>query len=302
MNQIKLKIITPVFNGFRFIPTYFDALENLEIPDGIKLSLVIVDNGSTDGSLMLINEFLKKDCFKFLNGIILSYTEISSSYAARNFGVNYSESDYYIFTDIDCKIHKDYVNKLNETIMSKSFDIIGGDVKIFTKKVPNFYEIYDLIFGFNMKSYESEDTGITANLVVSNDCFRNVNGFDPYISGADRNFCKKAKKKGFNFFFSESIIVDHPARDSFNDLYNKTIRIANGKSMYLRNRSIGFIVKVFMKNLLSSIIQIHQFKMLYARRHIYSKLKVFDKIKLFLFSFYLGAMGRLQINYRILIN
>jgi glycosyltransferase involved in cell wall biosynthesis len=299
MKQIELSIITPVYNGSKFISAYFEALENLEIPENIKLSIIIVDNGSTDDSVVLIKKFLEEDRLEYLNGKILSYIDISSSYSARNFGVSHSNSDYYIFTDIDCIIHCDYINKLNELIISQSYDIIAGDVKLFTQKKPNIYEIYDLLFGFNLKVYKLEDTSITANLVVSNACITNMGGFDSYISGADRNFCRKAKQEGFNFFFADNIIVDHPARDSFTDHYIKTIRVANGKAKYVRNKGIGFRVKVFIKNFISCIFQLHQIKTLYLQKHIYSRLTIYDKIKLFLLSFYLGALGRLQINYKI---
>lgn len=298
---MKLSIVTPVYNGVKFVPTYFEGLKNLKTPKNVDLSIIIVDNDSSDETVVLINSILETDHFKNLNIKCISYPEISSSYAARNFGVKYKESDYYIFTDIDCIFDCDYVNKLYELISISPYDIFGGEVKLFTYKNPNLYEVYDLLFGFNLNAYIKEDTGITANLVVSNNCFKMIRGFDPYISGADRNFCKKAKLEGFSFLYSKNIMVFHPARNSYCEHYIKTIRVAKGKALYAANKNIVFKIMAFIKNLISSIFQFHQIKTLFIKRNIYSNLNFYNKIKLFFLSFFLGMVGRLHINYRMLV-
>lgn len=300
MKQTELSIITPIFNGSKYIPNYIKALKNLELSKKVHLKVILVDNGSTDDSVEKIRMLIKEGGIGIKNLELYSFTEIQSSYAARNFGVQKTNSDYYIFTDIDCEINSEYIINLYQIISKHSYDIIAGDVKLYTESNPNIFEIYDSIFGFNIKAYKDEDTGITANLVVSDNCIENLGGFDPYISGADRNFCKKAKREGYSFYFKESIFVNHPARNSFKDLYNKTVRIANGKAEYVSKKKFIIKGKIFLKNLVSCILQIHQIKRLYTQRHIYSRLNFTNRLKLFALTFYLGAFGRIKINHRLL--
>ena len=48
-----ISVITPVFNGEKFINSYANAIKN-QVLDHSSFEVVIVDNGSTDGTWVLL--------------------------------------------------------------------------------------------------------------------------------------------------------------------------------------------------------------------------------------------------------
>lgn len=87
-------VIIPVLNGEKFISETIDSLlKQTYLPDEI----IVVDNGSTDGTLKVLEKY-RKD--------IISISEFNKGVAAaRNTGIKYSKSELIAFLDADdiCK-------------------------------------------------------------------------------------------------------------------------------------------------------------------------------------------------------
>jgi glycosyltransferase involved in cell wall biosynthesis len=93
MNKL-VSIITPSFNCEKFIAETIVSVQNQTYKNW---ELIIVDDCSTDNSITIINEFLKKD-----NRIKLIKLEVNSGPAiARNKGIELSKGKYIAFLDGD---------------------------------------------------------------------------------------------------------------------------------------------------------------------------------------------------------
>lgn len=100
----KFTIIVPVFNLGTYI---FDCLASIRKQTFTKFEVLIVDDGSSDNTSIIAQQFSKSDSrFKYffkINGGVSS---------ARNFGLQYARGEYIWFVDGDDYIHPDSLNYL----------------------------------------------------------------------------------------------------------------------------------------------------------------------------------------------
>jgi glycosyltransferase involved in cell wall biosynthesis len=96
-----VSIVVPCFNQEAFIA---DALESVLAQSYSDWECIVVNDGSTDGSQAIIQEYVKKDR-RFLS---LS-KENGGVAAARNFGFAQARGTLFVPLDGDDKIHSDYL-------------------------------------------------------------------------------------------------------------------------------------------------------------------------------------------------
>lgn len=110
MNQPLVSVIIPVYNtntsAVRLISALLkDPYQNLEI--------IVIDDGSTDHTLKLLQDFHTSAKDPRLK-IIHQKNQGASS--ARNHGINISRGEYLLFIDSDDEITKDFITDLVNTI------------------------------------------------------------------------------------------------------------------------------------------------------------------------------------------
>lgn len=111
MNNKKLiSIIIPVYNRQNFVE---DTLNNLLENNYRPLELILVDDGSTDNSLKILNEFKDKYKDELFNIKVFSQKNQGAP-VARNLGLSESKGEFIQFLDSDDLIHQDkFVIQLN---------------------------------------------------------------------------------------------------------------------------------------------------------------------------------------------
>ncbi len=87
-------VITPVFNAVDFLPATLRSVQNQTLPDWEH---ILIDDGSTDGSLELMEQAAASD-----PRLRLLRTQVRGGPAkARNLGLNYARGRYVAFLDAD---------------------------------------------------------------------------------------------------------------------------------------------------------------------------------------------------------
>jgi glycosyltransferase involved in cell wall biosynthesis len=199
----QVTVIVPVKNAEKTIDKLLDALLQQDYPPN-KLQVIIVDNGSGDGT----PEIIKKYPF------IMEYeTGIASSYAARNKGLSAANGGIIAFTDSDCLPKADWIRKGVETLLDANADMAGGKVSFILSDPPSAAEMIDSItYMQNEDNIKNKRTAVTANLFVRKNLFEKVGLFAEASSGEDFNWTRKATQKGFSLVYAPEAIIYHPAR------------------------------------------------------------------------------------------
>ncbi|MFQ7801825.1 MAG: glycosyltransferase family 2 protein, partial [Coprobacillus cateniformis] len=99
MNNIDLSIIVPVYNVENYLRRGLDSI--LLQPSSITYEILLIDDGSSDKSGTICDEYQKK----FPN-VFVSHIENNGVAEARNLGISLSRGNYLYFMDPDdfCQI------------------------------------------------------------------------------------------------------------------------------------------------------------------------------------------------------
>ena len=113
MNKInyQLSVIVPIFNAEEYISIF---MENFCVSQPPGVELILVDDGSTDNSFQILNNYMNNIHIKIIS------IKHNGSAAARNIGLNLSSGKYVIFCDID-----DYLDVFTAYILSKKMELYG---------------------------------------------------------------------------------------------------------------------------------------------------------------------------------
>ena len=63
--KIKIDIVIPVYNEERFIKSCLKTVLDFDCPNNVSFEIFLVDGGSTDNTINIINRYLKK--YNFVN-------------------------------------------------------------------------------------------------------------------------------------------------------------------------------------------------------------------------------------------
>ncbi|MGG1634057.1 glycosyltransferase family 2 protein [Paenibacillus sp. NRS-1760] len=120
----KISVILPSYNVEKYIGK---CLESLLKQSYNNLEIIIVNDGSTDGTLEIAKEFLNID-----KRLIVTNQDNQGVSIARNNAINLSTGEYIIFVDPDDYVHEDFVKSLYESLIQNKSDLaICGHTKVY---------------------------------------------------------------------------------------------------------------------------------------------------------------------------
>jgi glycosyltransferase involved in cell wall biosynthesis len=100
----KISIVVPVYNAEKYLPACLDSIIKQTFTD---FELLLVDDGSTDGSNAICQEYARRD-FRIH---ILSKKNGGAS-SARNFGINKAQGEWITFIDSDDWVTDDFLEQM----------------------------------------------------------------------------------------------------------------------------------------------------------------------------------------------
>ena len=116
----KISIITPVYNPGELFPACLDSLETQTIFDQIEI--VLVDDGSTDGSDSLCDEFAAKH-----GNVKVFHQPNRGQAAARNVAIDAAAGEYVLLVDSDDAILPEACETLLAELEAVDADLVWGD-------------------------------------------------------------------------------------------------------------------------------------------------------------------------------
>lgn len=118
-----ISVIVPVYNVKKYLE---ECVNSILRQSYSNLEILLIDDGSTDGSGDLCDELMASD-----KRIIVFHNENSGLSAARNFGMEHSRGEFYSFIDSDDAIHRDFYKELIQAQQRNDADIVGCDLSLY---------------------------------------------------------------------------------------------------------------------------------------------------------------------------
>lgn len=111
-----ISIIVPVYNVEDYVLRCLDSLINQSYE---QIEIILVDDGSTDKSGKICDEFKKRD-----ERIRVFHKKNGGLSSARNYGIKKAKGDKIAFVDSDDYVKKDLILDLYEEMQGKGADIV----------------------------------------------------------------------------------------------------------------------------------------------------------------------------------
>lgn len=115
-----ISIICPVFNNEKFL---IDSINSVLMQSFADWELVLVDDGSTDGSPEICDSFSKKD-----KRIRTFHKTNEGQWLTREFGISQAKGEYFIFLDSDDMLEENSLEILSNYIEKKNPDVLLYDI------------------------------------------------------------------------------------------------------------------------------------------------------------------------------
>jgi glycosyltransferase involved in cell wall biosynthesis len=214
MTNLKVSIVIPVYNEEKMLPLCLDSLQSLDYPKEM-LEIIFVDNNSTDKSAKIIKKYPVTYLFEGKKG----------AGAARNTGIRQAKGEIIAFTDADCVVRKDWINRITEGFKNKNTGCCSG--KTVSYKPERFIEkLFEWLFEkqpkWNINYFEDYFIGpvfATCNLACSKKALDEIGLFDDgLLASEDVDLVWRINLKGYQVDYIENAIVEHKRRDKLKEL------------------------------------------------------------------------------------
>lgn len=137
-----ISVIIPVYNTADYLPHCLDSVIN---NDYRNLEIICVNDGSTDNSLDILNEYAEKD--SRIRVITITNGGVSN---ARNVGIESSSGEFIAFVDSDDWVHRQFFGIMTHFQKKNDSDIIAcgySKVEAYAEDIPYLIdEINELRF------------------------------------------------------------------------------------------------------------------------------------------------------------
>jgi glycosyltransferase involved in cell wall biosynthesis len=226
-----LTVIIPVLGDYETLKACLRDLESQTVANS-SFEVLVVDNGTPT------EEFEDPTTFSSELTVRLIREPRGGSYAARNAGIQHSETDFLAFTDADCRPDNEWIESGLRALEPESVGLVAGKVEVVqeTEGSPNFVELQRLRSAFPQEQYIREKGfGATANVFTKRSVFREVGLFRAELkSSGDEEWGRRVKQAGFELCYAGNAVVKHRARSSISELLEKSIRTAVGSYQVAR--------------------------------------------------------------------
>lgn len=228
----EISIIIPVYNKEKYIGAALHSVLEQSFRD---IEVIVVNDGSTDGSLSILNKIAANDyrvrVVNVANGGVSN---------ARNIGLSYAQGEWIQFLDADDLLEKDYLSQAIQVLKVQSADILFSGFSMIDEKMNPLKEIMIPETGL-------KDQNELCEYFI---CYQYSTGFFGYIS--NKMFRRSVwLKSGAAFPVGTTLAED---LDFYAQLYpeierayfwnGKSFRYLQTESNYLNNTSIDYYSQI----------------------------------------------------------
>ncbi len=209
-----MTVVSPVFNRQAEVRQSLDSILKAIRAYG-DAELVLVDNGSTDGTYeMLQSEYAPHAQVHQRKGVSIA--------ALRNLGAQQGKGDVLCFLDSDCLVEADYLDRVVAVLNREGAAATGSMVFV----LPGVHWIEETWDKLNSRRTDNFVHFLgSGNFAVRREAFEKVGGFEEsLVTGEDAEICMKLVAAGYGIFQSQEVRAIHLRNtDRIKDFYDKQV-------------------------------------------------------------------------------
>lgn len=249
---MKVSVVTPNYNGKKFLKKYFDSLKLNA--DNIG-EVIIVDNASTDGSV----DFIRENDYPF-TVIIIENSKNEGFAKAVNQAIEIASFDYVFSLNNDVEVEKDVVSNLLKCMLSDGeifsvsskmiqfdnrnlIDDAGDEYNLlaYTKKIGNNKDINS--FNEKREIFSSCAGACLYNKKILDEIGLFDEEFFAYVEDIDLSF--RAQIYGYKNYYCPEAIVYHIGSATTGSKYNEfKIKIAARNNVWMIYKNYSTCQKI----------------------------------------------------------
>jgi len=197
----KVSIIVPVYNAEATIDQCMISLLELNYPVAQR-EIIVVDNMSTDGTKRILQHYSSQ--------ITILQEAKRGPAAARNRGASRAQGEIVAFTDADCIVERNWLEKIVQPLKNHDIGFVGG--RILARDTDNFIAK----FGEKIHDHEQAITMyqppyiITMNSALRLSVFQEVGLFNErLLRSEDVDLAYRIQQQGYTFVYQPAAIIYH---------------------------------------------------------------------------------------------
>jgi len=213
MKMPSLSIVIPTYNSKDLLQECLNSLAEQELEEGTDFSsfeVIVIDDGSTDDTMNMMEDFQKNTALNLKKQHIPN----RGPAGARNLGVSLAQGQWVGFVDADIAVHPGWVKKGLELI--ETHPEAGG----FEGKTDISHR--ERMTPFTHQTSNPGGRYLTCNLIVRKElCHFYPQYRIPFREDSDMAFC--ILESGFQIHFDENLLCYHPP---LNPNYSRPFKLA----------------------------------------------------------------------------
>jgi len=221
----EISIVVPTYNGER---TVVDCLQSVKVAIGDRHAEIIVSDSSSDATPDLVAD-------RFPEVRLLRSQERMSAGAARNRGAAASRGHLLFFTDQDCVVPPDWIDRLQAHLRDPAVDGAGGAVGIRNPTSASGCALYFLEFLYHFPARRDPQRD-TSFLVGCNAAYRaqvlHAVLFPDQTIGEDVLFGRELQQRGFHTLYDATIEVLHQNKEGWRIFFAYNHRMGRASANY----------------------------------------------------------------------
>jgi GT2 family glycosyltransferase len=209
-----ITVVVTTYNRATLLREALHSLRRLEGGDDLAFEIVVVDNGSSDATLEVVQDFAART-----SRVVRSCHEATPGVAAaRNRGVREALGDWIAFFDDDQFADPRWLCELMEVARTTGAQCVGGRVTLAMEQSPRrplrgFCRglLGETLHGDLPKPFAGKHVPGTGNVLLHRRVFESVGPFDErLVQGAeDADFFRRARACGFAMWYAPAACVAH---------------------------------------------------------------------------------------------
>jgi len=240
--MVEVSVVIPNYNGMKYMDNCLKALYGVHKPEDPVMEVIVVDNGSVDGSRELVEE-------KYPRTKVVALDDNYGFCGAVNAGIRASSAPFVILLNNDTEVAEGFVSELFRGIQrsEKVFSCAAKMIQLYDKtKLDDAGDYYCALGWAYARGKGKSASGYNKAEEIFSSCggaaiyrksvFDEIGLFDEehfaYLEDIDIGY--RAKRRGYHNMFLPRAKVYHAGSGTSGSRYNEfKVRYASRNSIYL---------------------------------------------------------------------